>query len=369
MGKVEIINVVKRFGKTVAVDHVSFKVEEGEVVSLLGPSGCGKTTLLRCVAGLEDIDEGEIFLGGKLVTSPSKRVFVPPEKRRLGLVFQSYALWPNMTVYKNIAYGLEIRGFPKQEIERRVKAVLELVGLEGLEQRYPYQLSGGQQQRVALARSLVYDPEVLLLDEPLSNLDLKIREKMREEIRQILKRTGITAIYVTHDQEEAFAISDRVIIMNRGRIVQEGRPEDIYEHPADPFVAEFIGRSNILEAQVKKVDADRRIVIVEVPSMKTELLVKYDMDGFPENCSSIVIRANEIGVYPSKPEPQINVVEGEIVSHLFRGPTTIYQVQVGDARIRVSTHKFCSFANVNNKTAVYLYFPPEAIKLLRAKQT
>lgn len=362
MEKIEVINEVKRFGKVVAVDHLSLKVKDGEVVSLLGPSGCGKTTVLRSIAGLEDIDEGEIYLNGELVTAPSKKIFISPEKRRLGLVFQSYALWPHMTVYKNVAYGLEVRKFSKHEIEKRVKAVLELVGLMGYEDRYPSQLSGGEQQRVALARNLAYEPEVLLLDEPLSNLDLKVRERMRSELRSLLKKIGITAIYVTHDQEEAFCISDRVIVMKNGKVMQEGKPFEIYENPANLFVAEFIGRANMLKARVKSVSEHARRALIEVPDINTELVCEYETNEFPKDCSFIIIRHNEIGIYSTKPKFPENVVEGEIISREYRGAITDHKIKVGNSQIMVTTHKFCGLSEPCEKIRVYLYIPPKAIK-------
>ena len=220
--KIEVQSVVKRFGKVIAVDGVSFAVKEGEILGLLGPSGCGKTTILRSISGLEEIDGGKILLDGAVVSSPAEKKFVPPEKRRLGFVFQNYALWPNMTVKQNIAYCL--RGLSKEEKERRIANSLELVGLSDVGSRYPSQLSGGQQQRVALARSVSYEPKVILLDEPLSNLDQKERERVRGELRLLLKRIGITTVFVTHDQEEAFVICDRVILMNNGVDRAGGHP-------------------------------------------------------------------------------------------------------------------------------------------------
>jgi len=366
MDKIEVKDEVKKFGKLVAVDHFSFTVKEGEVISLLGPSGCGKTTVMRSVAGLEDIDEGEIFLDGEVVTSPSKKIFVSPEKRHLGLVFQSYALWPHMTVYKNVAYGLEGRKLSKQEISKRVQSSLELVGLSGLEQRYPSQLSGGQQQRVALARNLAYEPSVLLLDEPLSNLDLKVRERMRGELQNLLKRIGITAIYVTHDQEEAFVISDRVIVMKEGKMMQDGKPYEIYEAPVNLFVADFIGRANMLKAQLIELDETKSAATIKVPDMDTELICRYELEDFPKNLSLIIIRHNEVGIYESKPNFRENVVKGEVVSREYRGAIMDHRVQVGNSQIVVTTHKFCHLAKTLGKKQVYLYIPPEAIKPIPA---
>jgi len=358
--KVEVKDVVKKFDKVVALNHLSFKVREGEILSLLGPSGCGKTTALRVIAGFEDIDEGEVLLDGVVVTSPHKKILIPPEKRNLGLVFQSYALWPHMTVYDNIAYPLKLRKVPKNEIDEKVKNVLELVGLSGLENRYPSQLSGGQQQRVALARSLVYEPKLLLLDEPLSNLDLRVREAMRGELRRILKKIGITAIYVTHDQEEAFVISDRILLMRNGKKIQEGTPRQIYDHPANLFVAEFIGKSNIFKADVKIINEQERLARVIVPDLSADLLCKYPPGMDINNSSLIAIRYNEIRICESKPNVEENVLKGEIVAQEYRGAFTDYKIQIGKSYINVTLEKPIEA----KKKEVYLYIPPESIKLI-----
>ncbi|GAB6102849.1 ABC transporter ATP-binding protein [Thermococcus atlanticus] len=236
----ELRNIV-RIKEGFRLEISELKAGEGEFLTLLGPSGCGKTTTLRMIAGFEKPDRGEIIFNGEVVND------VPPYERSIGMVFQDYALFPHMTVFKNIAFGLEMRKIPKREIELRVTRVLELIGLKGLENRYPEQLSGGQQQRVALARALVIEPELLLLDEPLSNLDAKIRERLRGEIRRIQRELGITTIYVTHDQEEAMAVSDRIAVMNIGKIEQVGKPLELYYNPRTEFVARFLGLSNILE--------------------------------------------------------------------------------------------------------------------------
>lgn len=243
MRHVELESISKRFGSVIAVDNVSLSVNLGEIFSLLGPSGCGKTTILRIIAGLIKPDSGRVYIGGRDVTD------TPTEKRNVGMVFQNYALWPHMTVYDNIAFGLKLRRLPQEEIRRRVKEVLAIVKLEGFENRYPTQLSGGQQQRVALARALALNPEVILLDEPLSNLDAKLREELRYELRTLLKSLKITSVYVTHDQLEALAMSDRIAVMNHGRILQIGTPREVYEEPKNRFVAAFIGEGTIIEGR------------------------------------------------------------------------------------------------------------------------
>jgi len=367
MEKIEVKDVVKKYGKVIAVDHVSLAVKEGEILSLLGPSGCGKTTILRSIAGLEDIDEGEILLDGNVITSPGKNLFTSPEKRRLGLVFQGYALWPHMKVRDNVAYGLKVRKIPKNEVDKRVKASLETVGLTGLENRYPSQLSGGQQQRVALARNIAYEPKVLLLDEPLSNLDRKVRDRMRGELHVLLKRIGMTAVYVTHDQEEAFVISDRIILMRDGKIIQEAKPKELYEEPSCTFSAEFIGRANICKARVKEINEKERTAKIEVPEMGVTLTCKYDCETFPKDMSQIIVRYNEIAMYESKPPCTENVVKGQVVSRDFRGAVTDHKVNVGDCQIIVTTHKFCTMSRSTEKKDVYLYVPPEAIKPLVEK--
>jgi iron(III) transport system ATP-binding protein len=357
--KIEAQDVVKRFGRVMAVNDVSFAATEGEILGLLGPSGCGKTTLLRSIAGLEEIDGGKIFLDGTAVSSPEEKIFVPPEKRHLGFVFQSYALWPHMTVRQNIAYCLN--GFSKQERERRIAGSLELVGLPDVGDRYPSQLSGGQQQRVALARSVSYEPKVLLLDEPLSNLDQKERERVRGELRLLLKRIGITTVFVTHDQEEAFVICDRVILMNAGKIEQEGTPDSLYSSPANLFVAEFIGRGNILKAELKSIDRAAHVAVLRIPEMEADLTCEFDVE-FPEKVSSIVVRRNEIGVSQARPGFKENVLLGQVVSREYRGSVTDHRIMIGSAEIVATTHKFCDVSETREADTLYVHIPPQAIK-------
>jgi multiple sugar transport system ATP-binding protein len=245
MAFIEMENVTKRFGRVLAVDHLTLSVEEGEFLTLLGPSGCGKTTVLRMIAGLEFPDEGFIKIKGEKVFSAGEGIFVPPAKRGVGLVFQSYALWPHMTVFENVAFGLQVQRVDSQNLKKRVKISLEYMRLQGLEARYPQQLSGGQQQRVALARMLVTHPSIFLMDEPLSNLDAKLRMEMRAEIKRLHRESKATTVYVTHDQNEALTLSTRVAVMNRGLLQQVASPQKTYKRPANLFVADFIGSPTI----------------------------------------------------------------------------------------------------------------------------
>ena len=241
---IEFVDVVKRYGNATAVDRISFSIAKGELVTFLGPSGCGKTTSLRLIAGLELPTEGQVRIAGRDVSRD------PASERNVGMVFQSYALFPHMTVLENVAYGPTIRGVAKAEARARAHAILDQVGLAGLEARLPSELSGGQQQRVAVARAIVQQPDVLLFDEPLSNVDAKLRRKVRAEIRDLQQRFGLTAVYVTHDQEEALAVSDRIVVMKMGQIAQIGTPSELYERPASAFVADFIGDANLIEGRV-----------------------------------------------------------------------------------------------------------------------
>jgi ABC-type Fe3+/spermidine/putrescine transport system ATPase subunit len=253
----EVSNLTKTFGASRAVNGISFAIEPGEILVIVGGSGCGKTTTLRCIAGLEPVTSGEIRLDGKTIASPS--VSVPPEQRGIGMVFQSYALWPHKTVAENVAYGLARRRIGAAEAEAKVSRILEQVGLAGFERRMPGTLSGGQQQRVALARSAVLQPRLLLLDEPLSNLDAKLREQMRDELRDMIKMFNMTAVHITHDQAEAMALADRVICMRGGVIEQEGTPQQIYREPASRYVAEFIGASSFLEGRMRAASPDAMV--------------------------------------------------------------------------------------------------------------
>jgi ABC-type spermidine/putrescine transport systems, ATPase components len=286
---VEFIGVSKVYpgARTPAVNNVSLNVEAGKLVTLLGPSGCGKTTTLRMIAGLEFATSGRIVIGGRDVTT------LPATDRDVSMVFQSYALFPHMTVRENVEYGLKFSGYPKKEIGERALAGLSLVGLQDFGARLPSQLSGGQQQRVAVARALVLEPQVLLFDEPLSNLDAKLRRQVREDIRDIQTKLGLTVVYVTHDQEEALAVSDRIIVMNNAVVAQEGAPRDLYDAPANAFVADFIGEANLLPCEIESVSGDT--AAVRVGPMRLSLPSR----GLAPGAARIAIRPNRIGFAPA----------------------------------------------------------------------
>jgi iron(III) transport system ATP-binding protein len=260
MPRLTLSDVHKKLGENQILRGVSFEISRGEVVALLGPSGSGKTTLLRAIAGLDHPDTGRIALDEQVFFDSATQQVVPAERRNLGLVFQSYALWPHRTVFENVAYGLKLRRLPAAEIAAKVTAVLSQIGLEQLAARYPHQVSGGQQQRVALARALVYDPRLLLLDEPLSNLDAKLREEARLWLRELIQRLGISAVMVTHDQTEALAVADRILLLDQGRIEQDATPTGIYEQPASLFAAEFMGTNNRLEGAILEVQGERALL-------------------------------------------------------------------------------------------------------------
>lgn len=327
----------KRTGLPAAIDNISFEVGK-ETVTLLGPSGCGKTTTLRCIAGLERPDSGEIYIEGRLVTSPGKKAFVPPEKRGVGLVFQSYALWPQMKVFDNIAYALKIRHFSHSEIKARVSEVLEAVRMNGFQERYPSELSGGQQQRIALARSLAYKPRVLLLDEPLSNLDAKVRESTRAELKTIISELGISTIYVTHDQEEAFVLSDKIAVMNEGKIIQFDVPYNIYYRPATEFVAKFVGLANIVEGVVASIDKIARKGTIRILSnYDIQCSLTEDLaEGTP---CTVTVRSNEIKMASQKPANG-NVIEGQVRSRQYKGSVTDYVLGFGSCQLLVTADRF-----------------------------
>ena len=323
MVEVELKNITKKFGDITAAGNINLTIRDGEFFTLLGPSGCGKTTTMRMIAGLEYPDSGKILFDGEDVTE------LPSFKRNTGMVFQNYALWPHMKVFDNVAYGLNVRKEPKQDIKEKVEDALELVHLGGLGDRFPSQLSGGQQQRVALARVLVINPSVMLLDEPLSNLDAKLRVEMREEIKDLQKKLGITAIYVTHDQEEAMTISDRIAVQNNGVVRQIGTPDEIYNNPIDLFIATFIGRGTILEGKVYAVDDKARIKIGDNIFCGVDTS-KNLVEGTDASC---VMRPENFSL--TKQGDQVNVIEGIVKWTAFIGPYKEVKLAVGENTILI----------------------------------
>ncbi|MCH8096992.1 MAG: ABC transporter ATP-binding protein [Proteobacteria bacterium] len=328
MPDIQLRNLTKRFGSLTAVDGIDLNAEHGEMLTLLGPSGCGKTTTLRMVAGLETPDEGTIHIGEAVAFDGSKGIDVPAERRNLGMVFQSYAIWPHMTVFENVSYPLRMRSRPKKEINERVGNVLKLVGLDGMEDKSATKLSGGQQQRVALARSLVFEPRLLLLDEPLSNLDAKLREHMRVELRVMQKRLGVTALYVTHDQEEALTLSDRLIVMNQGAIEQIGTPREVYECPATRFVAEFMGKANLLDLDGKPEALDGGGFAVLLPGFNGTQTLRLGKEAIRTNSGDgahcLFIRPEKIRIAA----PGAETAAGEAM-HALRGKVRA-RTYVGD---------------------------------------
>lgn len=317
MASITINKVSKAFDKSLVMREFSQTIADGEFVTLLGPSGCGKTTLLRMIAGFEKPTSGEILIGNRVVSSDN--TFVPPEKRGIGMVFQSYAVWPHMTVFENVAYPLTIQRMKKDEIRKEVERVLEIVHLSKYINRMPGQMSGGQQQRVALARALVAKPEVLLLDEPLSNLDAKLRESMRFEIKEIQQKLGITVVYVTHDQTEAMAMSDRIILLNRDGIQQAASPAEIYDNPANQFVADFLGKVVFLKSEIK----DGRIEIIGAGQS-----IAYD--GERQGRVELALRPERIDMSIESGE-----IEGVLESQFYMGDVNDCRVNVGEVTIRV----------------------------------
>ena len=337
MQDVRVEKLVKRFGEVVAVDGISFEVPKGKLLTLLGPSGCGKTTTLNMIAGFETPDGGDVYVGDRLISSAARNVLVPAHKRNLGMVFQSYGLWPHLKVRDNVAFGLQMRKMPKDEIGGAVDRALELVRLGGMADRYPSQLSGGQQQRVAFARALVYEPDVLLLDEPLSNLDAALREEMRLELKELQTETGITTIFVTHDQVEAMVMSDIIIVMNQGRIEQMGGPRDVYENPANQFVAGFVGISNFLEGEA-------------VGAADRNGLVPFHCGGGILHCAANDISAGAKRLLSIRPEDwvasleapaadTINVMECRVEKAVYMGGVLELWLTAGGQEIRVHGHR------------------------------
>ncbi len=358
--RVNISGLTKSFetidGRTDALQGLSFAVEPGEFYTLLGPSGCGKSTTLRCIAGLERPDAGEVVIGDQVVASPV--VFIPPNERPIGMVFQSYAIWPHMTVFNNVAFPLKQQKVPKRDREHLVMEALSLVQMEKLAHRPAPYLSGGQQQRVALARALVSKPQVLLLDEPLSNLDAKLREELRIEIKELLKRLSITALYVTHDQAEALAMSDRVAVMLNGRILQEASPKELYLKPNARFVAQFIGQVNFFEGTILE-QGRNGLGVVKTPQGDWRCPIPASMASGAK--ALVTVRPESFLISKVKRTGEANVLEGKVEKSVFLGECIDCQIRVGEQAVRT---KLPPTSDLSQGDRVYLEFDPRACILL-----
>ena len=351
-------------GRVEAVRGIDLDIKQGQFFTLLGPSGCGKTTTLRAVAGLETPEEGEIVVGDDLVYSSSQRILVPPYRRNIGMVFQSYAIWPHLNVSENVAFPLREmkRKFSQQQIRDKVEHALILVQLNGLADRPAPFLSGGQQQRLALARAIVKEPRVLLLDEPLSNLDAKLREETRFELRELVKRLGITTLYVTHDQLEALTMSDTVAIMNLGQIVQRGTPVEIYQAPREKFVANFIGLTNFLEGRVKTAASDTSRIGAAATANGELRCVLPDGISVGENVI-VVIRPEDISIVPESVAAKENVLRAKVDALIFMGDALECQLSIGAQRLRTKLHPA---SPIRQGETVLLQLPPQSCRALRS---
>lgn len=355
MSNLKLVSILKKYGKVIAIDNLNLEVQDGELVTLLGPSGCGKTTTLRTISGFLTPDSGDIYINDRRITD------IPPERRGIGLVFQNYALWPHMTVFQNLAFGLQMRKVPKDEIKKRVKQHLETVRLEEYENRYPRELSGGQQQRVAVARALVLEPDILLLDEPLSNLDALLREKMRFEIARIHKESGVTTVYVTHDQTEAMVISDRIIILNKGRIMQQGKPKEIYENPSNKFVASFMGNTSFINGTV--VGSNGKYTLVQT----NDGLTIYGIGKKVKKGENVVITVRPEDVKfiltsnVSSDLKSNNLFSVEIERESYIGDVIDYQLKLKNWSIRA---KSAVSTKIKEGEMVKIYLDPDKMPIL-----
>jgi putative spermidine/putrescine transport system ATP-binding protein/spermidine/putrescine transport system ATP-binding protein len=344
---VQFKGIMKRFDNVVAVEKMDLDIEEGTLITLLGPSGCGKTTLLRMVAGLEDPTEGDIFIKGVRIND------TPIHKRNLGMIFQNYALFPHKTIFENVAFGLKYRNVSKEEITQKVTRALEMVRLPGVENRMPAQLSGGQQQRIAMARAIVIEPDVLLMDEPLSALDENLREEMRREVDNLQQLLGVTTIFVTHDQREALSMSDKIIVMQDGRKQQEGHPEAVYNEPANHFVADFLGHSNFMPGEVVDVDGQHAHVRIETG----DVLIAKNKGRFSKSDRvELVVRAQRFDAFPKdefKPVEGMNHFEGRIKDRSYMGGEVSYFIQLGrDREIHVISMMRTRIYNIGEDVSV-----------------
>jgi ABC-type Fe3+/spermidine/putrescine transport system ATPase subunit len=328
MASVRVDKLRKSFGANTAVRDICVEFRGGEMTSVLGPSGCGKTTMLNLIAGFLDPDGGSIRFGDRLIADAASGFAVPPNKRDLGMVFQSYAIWPHLRVGENVAYGLRMRGVSRADRDNKVRRSLQQVRLEGVIDRYPHELSGGQQQRVALARAIAYSPQILLFDEPLSNLDAQLREEMRAELKDIHRSIGITAVYVTHDQAEAMSLSDTIVVMGEGEILQVGSPRALYEEPADVRVARFVGKANIFDAVV--VDGARPIAHVRIDGIEEALGCRMSGEAAPQTRGALSIRPEGISLKPAGATSR--GLRGRIGATVYLGNLSQYRVELGAGR-------------------------------------
>lgn len=357
MSKVTLKNITKVYGTNTVVNHINLEVENGSLVSILGPSGCGKTTTLRMIAGFEIPDDGEVLFDDKSVGN------IPVNKRNIGMVFQSYALFPHMTVNQNVAYGLEQQKVPKEEIKERVQNALTMVHMEAFGNRKPKQLSGGQQQRVALARALVIKPKVLLLDESLSALDKKLRVEMQTELRRILEETGVTTFFVTHDQEEAMTLSDRIVVMRDGIIEQTGSPREVYEKPVNKFVADFLGKANFFEGTVKKVQSGS-VVLEDSDGREFEIPAVSETAGAEGDSVQFAVRPEKISVYkggkPAEDKDNGIIMTGKVDSVVYSGNITSCTVEVGGRFIKAEMGGAASSEAISRGDEVHVVWKPES---------
>ena len=351
MASVELRGLTKHYGNLAVVDDVSLRIEHGLLVCLLGPSGCGKTTTLRLIAGFVEPSAGEIAVGERVVSSTARTL--PPEQRNMSMIFQSYALWPHMTVAQNVAYGLDLRKLDRETINRKLKSILATTHLEALAERYPGELSGGQQQRVALARALIVEPETLLLDEPLSNLDANLREEMRFEVRRLHDEYRYTTVYVTHDQSEAMTTADVIAVMNAGKIEQAGSPEEIYERPRSEFVARFIGSSNVIKGKA----------LDECHLSCAGCTLRCTGGKLVPGCEgAIAVRQHVAKLFPSKPDGMDNLMQATVTRQVFLGSSRDYMVELADGtQVRVVAS---AAQNIPQGASVWLQLPPERCLVL-----
>lgn len=357
MTELVVSNVQKWLGGLQILKGASFTAQRGSIVALLGASGSGKTTLLRCIAGLEQPEVGQIIISGKTVLDGEKKLALPPEQRNIGLVFQSYALWPHRTVKENVGYGLKLRGVAQADMEKRVQAILDRMGLGHLADRYPSQLSGGQQQRVAICRALVYEPRVLLLDEPLSNLDAKLREEARYWIRKLILDLEICAILVTHDQSEALAAADNILLLQDGRIVQQGGPQEIYSNPNSFYSADFLGANNIVKAKIKSVDGKRTVIGGDDWSLDGTVREGAGLTAAQD--ARAVIRVEQISV---SDQPDTGSLEMHLDDSIYLGDRWEYRLRRGDFVAKAHGAKQLPAGTV------WASIPPESVWVFSGQQ-